>query len=47
MKLMTTENVMLHLHGKTNAKYVFQKTHAFLEFWTIFSKKLEQKRNHY
>ena len=25
----------------------FQKTHAFLEFWTIFSKKLEQKRNHY
>ena len=25
----------------------FQKTHALLEFWTIFSKKLEQKRNHY
>ena len=25
----------------------FQKTHAFLEFWTIFSKKLERKRNHY
>ena len=48
MKLMTTENVMLHLHGKKPMQSTFfQKTHAFLEFWTIFSKKLEQKRNHY
>ena len=38
MKVLTTENVMLHLHGKTQSKRDLLKTHTFLQFCIIFPK---------
>ena len=47
MKVMTTENVMLHLHGKNQAKWVFSKNQCVFTILINLFKKKEQQRNHY
>ena len=39
MKVMTTENVMLHLHGKNQAKLVFSKNPCVFTILINFFKK--------
>ena len=46
MKVLTTENVMLHLHGKNQAKWLFsKKTCVFTIFVIFFVKKMDSTKD--